>query len=290
MPDHRSDAKTVVALDVGGTSVKSGIVTRTDSPLDTGSVTHRHNDRIDAHSEAEAIVGLLAGIIEARREQSRTSDSTSLAVGIAFPGPFDYDAGVPRLTHKFAAINGLDLGAAIRDHLERPVGPITFAHDAVAAAVGEVEASGSPGTVLMITLGTGLGSAVIIDGQPWPEGDQPTELWTQTTDDGRTADERFGAAGLAAALGTTADRLAVATAQPSPALTNWAAGLGSFLSEQARRFAATEVIVGGGVAAAYDQFAPGLAATLTLPCRHARLGSDAALLGISRLALERSGG
>ncbi len=83
-------------------------------------------------------------------------------IGIAIPGPFDYEKGIPLMEHKFGGIYGMDLRTAIQDIAGlSTVPPVAFIHDANAVLAGEIWTGNAQGydNVALITLGTGLGFA-----------------------------------------------------------------------------------------------------------------------------------
>src|SRR4026208_1176786 len=77
----------VIALDVGGTSVKSAWVAPGGRVSGEPAITP-----IDSSSEAEMILETFAQIISTHLGQAQTSDFLGVALG--FPGPFDYAAGI----------------------------------------------------------------------------------------------------------------------------------------------------------------------------------------------------
>ncbi len=99
-------------------------------------------------------------------------------VGVSTPGPFDYEAGVSLMRHKYAAIEGM----SVRGFIGRATGglPVRFIHDAFAFLLGALAFSGgegaagagsaaagrSPGAnVCGATIGTGLGFAAMESGR-----------------------------------------------------------------------------------------------------------------------------
>src|SRR5687767_3306347 len=77
----------VIALDVGGTSVKSALVASGGHVIGEPAITP-----IDSSGEAESILGTFAQIISTHLGQAQTSNVIGAALG--FPGPFDYEAGI----------------------------------------------------------------------------------------------------------------------------------------------------------------------------------------------------
>ena len=145
----------IVLLDVGGTFIKCN---------DGRSVP------VDSDGSREEI---LAAFREAVGDQVA-------GVGVAIPGPFDYDKGIFRMQHKFAAVFGEDF----RDVAGIPAGiPVGYIHDVNAALRGALENDPSlkEGTVAMITLGTGLGFSVAENGRIVlsEDGSPAYNLWNQ---------------------------------------------------------------------------------------------------------------
>lgn len=87
-------------------------------------------------------------------------------VGLAIPGPFDYANGISHMEHKFAALNGLDLTAALQDKLGNHFIEFRYVNDASGFALGECFGGSGKGRhrVLALTLGTGVGSGFVVDG------------------------------------------------------------------------------------------------------------------------------
>ena len=92
-------------LDVGGTFLKSAVADAAGQLL-SGS---EFSCPIRSEGSREEIEGSLAATV-ARGAAFAAERGMELAgIGIAIPGPFDYAAGVSRMTHKFRSICGVDL-------------------------------------------------------------------------------------------------------------------------------------------------------------------------------------
>jgi glucokinase len=119
----------VIALDVGGTSVKSALVV---DGVVRGDIIHT---RIDSQADADVILGTLAAIVNGHLAEAGAVDGVALGV----PGPFEYATGVSRIlgVEKFESIYGCDVGESLRGRLNAPDLPIRFRNDAEAAIVGE---------------------------------------------------------------------------------------------------------------------------------------------------------
>lgn len=163
--------RTFVVLDVGGTTVTAARVASCRIVSDPTTVPSRQDE--SAQALVAHFVSLIAEVV--------TAETTSVVVAV--PDPFDFASGVSRMEHKFAALRGVDLGAELR--ARTGLEPV-FVHDAAAAAVGMWVEQGRPvGTFGAVTLGTGIGSALLIDGVPQPGSD---DLWATPYLDGTFED------------------------------------------------------------------------------------------------------
>jgi predicted NBD/HSP70 family sugar kinase/mannose-6-phosphate isomerase class I len=96
-------------------------------------------------------------------------------IGVAMPGPFDYQNGISKIAgvQKLDAIFGLNLKQSLLQILKNHDAQIVFENDATCFALGEYfsgAAKNSPRS-LIVTMGTGLGSTFLIDGQPQVKAD-----------------------------------------------------------------------------------------------------------------------
>lgn len=140
-----------IGVDVGGTKVAAAVVS-------AGGTIERRTTVATPAQDPDAIVATIAGAIE-----ELTEDGELLPVGVACAGYLD----VARTTVGFAP------NIAFRDYplRERVVAatgrPVLLENDADAAAYGEyLHGAGSGATQLvMVTLGTGVGGGVVLDGR-----------------------------------------------------------------------------------------------------------------------------
>jgi glucokinase len=138
-----------IGVDVGGTSVRAGVVDATGTVLDTART---QTPRSDAALEAA-----LAGVVD---ELAKRHDVG--AVGLALAGFVTPDRrGVRFAPH----LSWRD--APVADRIAERVGlPVVVEHDANAAALAERHfgAASGAGTVVFVAIGTGIGSALLLDG------------------------------------------------------------------------------------------------------------------------------
>jgi predicted NBD/HSP70 family sugar kinase len=272
----------VLALDVGGTSVKSAIV----GPSGDLARPPRRTP-IDSAGSADELLDALAGIVDAL---APTAGPAIAGVAIAFPGPCDYEHGVPGHHHdgKFAALAGVDLRGELRRRLGREGLAIGFCNDAEAAILAEaLRGAGRPfERVLGVTLGAGLGACLVAgDAIVEPYGAVvPGELYRQPFG-AASADDAFSDRGLRARL-AGADPASARDDDALRAFAAFGADLGAFLAPWTEVLRADAVVVAGGIAGAFALFGPALQAALAVPARAGELGVAAGLIGAAH-ALDR---
>jgi polyphosphate glucokinase len=145
-----------LGIDVGGSSVKAGVVA-----LDTG---HLVGEMISAPTPVPSTPDRLAATIATLAQRLPLAQGS---VGVAFPSVVRQ--GVIRtaanIDHSWLGANG---AAVVGKALGRPV---VFLNDADAAGIAEMRwgaGAGVTGTVIMLTFGTGIGSALFVGGRLFP--------------------------------------------------------------------------------------------------------------------------
>ncbi|WP_205327307.1 ROK family protein [Glycomyces sp. YM15] len=137
-----------LCIDFGGSEIKLGVLDRGE-PVHTTTVPTGPRD---LEQVRDAALALLA------------ENGPAQAVGIAVPGVVDRDAGRLVKAHdKHPRLDGLDLIGWARESYGLPA---AIENDARAALVGETAAGSAAGArdAVLMTLGTGIGTAAIIDG------------------------------------------------------------------------------------------------------------------------------
>lgn len=143
-----------IGIDFGGTSIKSGLVR-------DGQILH-HGQPIDTRQcgSPEAIIDALLGVVA----ELRAKDGGVHALGIGLPGIVDSVNGI---VHELTNVPGWH-EVRLRDLLQERTGLGVFIeNDANAMAYGEWKhgAAKSGRNIVCITLGTGVGGALILDGR-----------------------------------------------------------------------------------------------------------------------------
>jgi glucokinase len=280
----------VVALDVGGRSVKSALVAA--DPMIVGEV---RVDAIQSKATAAEILTTLSAIVLCHLQSCR--DVRGIA--FAFPGPFDYVQGICLIQNqdKYDALYGLNVGGKLRQILGVPTLEIRYRNDAEAAILGEAlyGVGVCYSRLLGLTIGTGLGSAFVAEGNLIAEGDDvPPHGWLYSCMfENQRTDDLFSTRGLLTRLckhGIDAVDIASAlqvededSAALAEAFASFGSDLGSFLKPFISNFQADAILVTGGIAEAWDRFAPPLMQSLSVPVLRGTLGKRAALLGAAAL-------
>ena len=147
-----------LGVDVGGTNIKLGLID------DSGHVGARRTIPTREEEGAEPAVGRIGAACRALTAEAGIDLSAIRAAGLATPGTMDIERGwmldPPNMPHWS--------NYPVRDALARELGlPVAFLNDANAAAYGEfwVGSALEADSLAMLTLGTGVGGGLIVNGQ-----------------------------------------------------------------------------------------------------------------------------
>lgn len=244
----------VLGIDIGGTGVKGAPV-----DLATGElVADRLKIKTPKPATPEAVSAVVAEI--AARFAHSLGDSP---IGIAIPAVCQH--GVARSAANIdPSWVDTDVDALFTDLLGRPVHVV---NDADAAGVAEARygvALDVPGLVILTTLGTGIGSAFLLDGRLVPN----SELGHLEID------------------GHDAEHRAAQSAKEREGLSykEWAKRLQRYYSHVENLFWPDLFVVGGGISKSSDKFLPLL--DLRTPIIPAKLRNNAGIVGAAWLARE----
>lgn len=224
-------------------------------------------------------------------------------IGFAIPGPFDYRNGISKMQHKFKNLYDVHIPSALNPLLapERPL-PMRFLNDATSFAVGEAWLGDGKGfqKVVVITLGTGFGSAFIENGVPVVDrNDVPPEgcLWHLPYKDS-IADDYFSTGWFVReyrkATGKNISGVKELMEQAGVdglaknLFTRFGRNLAECLAPPLKTFGAEILIIGGNISHALplfgDDFREGLKESgVSAKTAVSRLQEHAALIGAARL-------
>jgi len=295
VPSLAGDAE-AIGIDLGGSAIKLGRFRADGTCLEATSIP------TPTPPDPLAVLSAIAAAVEPLNRHRK-----ALAIGIGTPGPSDPSCRVARV-----AINlpgWIDVPVA--DILEAKIGlPTVVENDANCAGLGEAWCGAGRGfsSSILLTLGTGVGGAIILDNQLFAGSrGLAGELGLVTVDyngppcnsGNRGSLEQFACArAIARQTGKTPAELgALAQGGDREALAFWeqygqllAAGIASSVYV----LAPEAVILGGGIASSAAFFLPALEAELTerVPARTrfevcvlpAELGNRAGMTGAAKLA------
>jgi len=144
-----------LAIDAGGSNLKSALI------QSNGNIIKDSFNRapIDSNGTLEYIRDAYIQLVEMGVDKANAYSLNLAGVGIATPGPFNYDDGCCLMKHKFKSIYGVP----IRPWIEKATGkiPIHFVHDSTAFILGAVQGGKYSRfkRIAGVIIGTGLGFA-----------------------------------------------------------------------------------------------------------------------------------
>lgn len=278
----------ILGVDIGGSHITAGFIS-----LEKRSFVERTKIRrpVNSHATEEEIVEIWSDVISTAFKQSNMCGKQ---IGIAMPGPFDYEKGISWIKgmHKYENLYGLNIKEILAEKLNIDREDILFRNDAEAFLHGEVFGGAAYGydKVIGITLGTGLGSAVSEKGFT-----QDLNLGSSRFLDGIAEDYMSSRWFLKRYFELTGTRVKNVKELAVQFHTNnivkeifkeFSLNLAHFLSSFIEDKKPHLVVVGGNIANAFDLFYPLLRKNLKVKdveIQPARLGETAALIGAACL-------
>ncbi|PWS26902.1 ROK family protein [Pedobacter yonginense] len=275
-----------LGVDIGGSHITTGIVNLNEGTLISESIKRSF---IDSNGSAESILTGWATIIQ---ESFNSYDGTEKRIGIAMPGPFDYEKGISLIKDqdKFKALYQVNIKQELAIRLNIQTECIRFINDAAGFLQGEVFAGAAKGNanVMGLTLGTGLGSAFCIDYEATDAG-----LWDSSFLNGIAEDylstqwfvKRYKQLTNTTLPGVK-ELVALGPSNQNAIRVFMEFGnhLAKFLIPIIKQHKIDIVIIGGNIAQAFDEFSPELVATLRgnkieAAIKISELKENAALIG-----------
>jgi polyphosphate glucokinase len=246
-----------IGVDVGGSGIKAAVV-------DTGSgemVSERLRVATPQPSTPDRVSATIGRLV--RRLVKAADVPDDAPVGVGLPG-----VAIGGQLKTAANIDPAWVDYPIAEKLSKSLKRrVDIVNDADAAGIAEMRfgvGAGKPGTVIFLTLGTGVGSGVFVDGTLVPN----TEF------------------GQMEIRGRPAERRSAAAARNRRGLSwkAWAHDLDEHLQRIEDLMWPTLFILGGGVSKNADKFVPRL--TLRTPVVPAELRNDAGIIGAAIVAVE----
>jgi len=147
-----------VGVDLGGTNIAVGIVTY------EGKIIAKKSVKTMAERPFEEIIKDMADCTLSLLKENNVSLDEVKSIGIGSPGSLDTENGVLKYANNFANGRNVPMKAILQKYIDKPV---YIGNDANVAALGEVLAGAAKGyqNAVMITLGTGVGGGIVINGE-----------------------------------------------------------------------------------------------------------------------------
>lgn len=145
-----------IGIDLGGTNIAAGIVD------ENGKIIVKGETPTKAERSFEDIVQNIAEFCRSLAKSAELSETDISGIGIGSPGAIDNENGVVLNAANLNWTNA-PLKAALQKYFNVP---INIENDANAAAFGEYSLCGhKTSSFILVTLGTGIGGGIIIDGK-----------------------------------------------------------------------------------------------------------------------------
>jgi polyphosphate glucokinase len=241
--------KSALGLDVGGSSIKHALVDiRSGKLLEDLASTPTPRP-----ANAENLIQALA--------QLASGQPADMPVGVALPSVIRRGV-IHTAANLHSSLIGLDAGKALEERLGRPV---ALLNDADAAGVAEVHAGaarGVSGSVMVLTFGTGIGSALFVDGRLVPN----TELGHMEV--GGEEGEKRAAARVRTELDLS--------------WSEWTGRVNEYLDAINSLFWPELIVIGGGISEDYEEYGSMLRSRAEL--RPAQFGAAAGAVGAAMAA------
>ncbi len=153
-------AKYVVGVDLGGTNARASVVRTSGKIAGEGRTDSR------AMAGFEVTLGQIVAAVRIALDASGMTLEEIAGIGMGVPGTIRPEEGVVAWSPNFKDWNGVPLGSRLAAQLGRPV---FMGNDANVAAFGEYKFGAGRGSKCMgmFTLGTGIGSGLIMNGHIW---------------------------------------------------------------------------------------------------------------------------
>src|SRR5213083_2192309 len=153
--------KFIIGVDLGGTKISAGALSE-DGTHTTGMRSVATQPELGAEGVVDRIVGVIEGVILDTINETGATRKDFLGIGVGAPGPLDRDEGI--------VVVAPNLGwrdFPLRDRITKRLKlAVTLDNDANCATVGEWWLGAARGgrNVVGITIGTGIGGGLIING------------------------------------------------------------------------------------------------------------------------------
>ncbi|MDN3588505.1 ROK family protein [Pedobacter aquatilis] len=284
------NANIAVGVDIGGSHIIAALVDLSDGSIIKDSTFRQ---KVNAAENHKSIITTWCKVIESSLQSFENSGN----VGIAMPGPFDYENGISYMKGmgKYDALYGLNVKQLISEQLGEQVKSVSFFNDAGCFLQGELSHGSIAhfSKVMGFTLGTGFGSARGILGVA-----QDADYWRHPFMGGICEDlfsSRWFVSKYNAYAQSNVSNVkelidnAILGGPMLQVFDEFSLNLGAFLTQIHKKERFECVVLGGNIAKASGLFLPQLKQYLKTMSVEADIlisikGEDAALIGAAFLA------
>lgn len=155
--------KQYIGVDIGGSHITAAVVNLVSGTINEASLRRMP---VDSYASADEILTTWTTTV---RQTIQSDNLSECQIGIAMPGPFDYENGVcwMKNVNKYEHLYGINIRQELAFRLNITPHQIHFRNDAEAFLAGEMTFGAGKGFTkgLGITLGTGLGTSFFVNGQ-----------------------------------------------------------------------------------------------------------------------------
>lgn len=154
----------VIGVDLGGTNMRVAVVDR------KGNILFKHQEATHASNGRAKVVARLIELVREVISRHRSAGLGIAGVGVGVPGVISSERGMVVRSPNFPDWNDFGFRAELETALSLPV---FIDNDANAAALGEQWLGAGRGikSMILITLGTGVGGGIVLDGKIWRGAD-----------------------------------------------------------------------------------------------------------------------
>ena len=280
----------ILGIDIGGSHITLAQVDAEHHKIITSTYIREH---VDSFEKKENI---LTSWIDAIHKVIKDEDLNNLQIGIAMPGPFDYENGISLMEQgKFIELFQLNIKSELASRLSINARQIHFINDAAAFLEGEVFGGCVQNyqKIFGITLGTGLGTTFYNGIKATDE-----DLWDSPFKSSIAEDylatrwyvnRYFELTGEK--ISGTLDLLDKSKNIQDQVFTEYANSFADFIIQYVHDYSPEVIVVGGNIAKAYTYFEEKLTKKLSdnginLPIIISSIFEDAAILGAASYAIK----
>lgn len=281
----------IIGIDIGGSHITLAQVNPDSREIISSSYIREH---VDSLAESEEILSLWTTAIKNLASDMVKED---LIIGIAMPGPFDYNNGISLMQQgKFINIFQVNIKEELAERLAISVNQIHFLNDAAAFMEGEVFGGCVQGfnRVFGVTLGTGLGSTFYNNNIATDEDLWDSEFRNSISENylaTRWFENRYQEL-TGETISGTKELLEKPLNIQKLIFDEYADSFSEFIIKYVKNYEPEVLVIGGNIAKAYPYFEECFTENLirnniNLPVKISTIFEDAAILGAASYAIKQ---